>query len=138
MFHKKIHLSFSSAKTPTFCEAATENVVQNRTDTFISHNIHHFMYKNQNVSIFDISTIFQSIKRFCVDSAGNGQNLNYKCYISCPLFFGNFVSRFTTSYFIRDTPKPLHASITTHERSRPRLRLDFSNERSKLKKIKIM
>ena len=116
-FIKKSTFHFLSANSPTFCEAATKSIVQNGTDKNCSHSRCHSMYNHQKVFISELSTIFRSIKRFPADSVGNGSNLNYKWYISCPLFFRNFISRFTTSHFIIDTQIFLHDSITTHERS---------------------
>ena len=132
---KKYTFHFLSANSPTFCEAATESVVQNGTDKNCSHSRCHSMYNHQKVFISELSTIFRSIKRFPADSAGSGSNLNYNWYISCPLFFWNFISRFTTSYFIIDTQKYLNDSITTHERSWPRLRLDFQTSIQNSKRI---
>ena len=51
------------------------------------------------------------------------------------LEFWNFISRFTTSHFIIDTQKYLNDSITTHERSWPRLRLDFQKSIQNSKRI---
>ena len=62
---------FLSANSPTFCEAATESVIQNGTDKKYSYSRYHYMYNHQKVFIFEVSTIFRSIKRFSADSVGN-------------------------------------------------------------------
>ena len=63
-FTQKSTFHFSSANSKAFCEAATGSVVQNGTDTFISQSRHHFMYKNQKVSISELSTIFGKLNGF--------------------------------------------------------------------------
>ena len=83
------------------------------------------MYNHQKASISELSAYFRPFKRLPADSAGNSQILNCSCHTACPLFFLNFIFRLTSIHFIIDTSKYPHDSNTRHERSRPRIRLDF-------------
>ena len=138
IFHEKNHFSFFKCLKQHFCEAGTEKVVQNGTDTFSSHSRHHFMYNHQKACISELSPYLRQFKRLPADPVGNGQILNCSCHTACPLFFLNFIFRFTSIHFIIDTSKYPHDSNTRHERSRPRIRLDFQMSTRNSKKIKIM
>ena len=96
------------------------------------------MYNHQKACISELSAYFRPFKWLPADSAGNGQILNCSCQIACPLFFLNFIFRFTSIHFIIDTSEYPHDSNTRHERSRPRIRLDFQISTRNSKKIKIM
>ena len=96
------------------------------------------MYKHQKSCIFELSAYFRPFKRLPADSGGNGQILNCSCHTACPLFFLNFIFSFTSIHFIRVTSKYPHDSNTRHERSRPRIRLDFQMSTRNSKQIKIV
>ena len=96
------------------------------------------MYNHQKACISELSAYFRPFKRLPADSAGNGQILNCSCHTACPLFFLNFIFRFTSIHFIIDTSKYPHDSNTRHERSQPRIQLDFQMSTRNSKKIKIM
>ena len=138
MFHKKTTFHFSSAKNSVFYEAATKSVVQNGTDTCLSQVRHHSMYFHPKACISELFTYLCPFKRYPANSAENRYILNCNHHIACPLFFLNFIFRFTSIHFIIDTSKYPHDSNTRHERSRPRIRLDFQMSTRNSKKIKKM
>ena len=92
------------------------------------------MYNHQKACISELFTYLCPFKRYPADSDENRYILNCNHHIACPLFFLNFIFRFTSIHFIIDTSKYPHDSNTRHERSRPRIRLDFQMSTRNLKK----
>ena len=53
------------------------------------------------------------------DSVESGSNLNYMCIIVCSWFLAKIIFRYSSSYFIRDTPRVSQDSSPSYERSCP-------------------
>ena len=56
-------------------------------------------------------------RQISADSVGSGSNLNCSCLIVCSLFFLKIISRYISTYLIRETPKKFQDSTTSYERS---------------------
>jgi hypothetical protein len=72
------------------------------------------------------------------DSVGNGSNLNYRCLVVCSWFLAKIIFRYTTTYFIRDTPRVSQYSTPSYERSCPPSWLFFEIGIENSKKFKKM
>ena len=81
---------------------------------------HVICINNQIVSSKKVSIHLFWKTQVSPDSAGNGSNLNYRCLEICSWFFEKNIFRYTTTYFIRDTPRVSQYSTPSYERSCPR------------------
>ena len=52
-------------------------------------------------------------RQISADSLGSGSNLNCRCLIVCYLFFPKIISRYISTYLIRETPKKFQDSTTS-------------------------
>ena len=89
---------------------------------------------NQTVSSEKVSIHLFWKTQVSVDSAGNDSNLNYRCLIVCSWFLAKIIIRYTTTNFIRDTPRVPQYSTPSYARSCPPswLFLEFGIENSKI------
>ena len=125
---------FSSKEQPQICCKNWEIHYLKTLDHVICTN-------NQIVSSEKVSIHLFWKTQVSSDSAGNDSNLNYRCLIVCSWFLEKNIIRYTTNYFIRDTPRFSQYSTPSYARSCPPswLFLEIGIENSKIfKKIKMV
>jgi hypothetical protein len=77
--HKKINFHFLSVKIGFFCEASTENTLQNYTTLIFNNSIYHHFFVCMKFCI-NLSQKRQTL----ADSVGSEVNLNYNYIIVFP------------------------------------------------------
>ena len=120
-FHcmKKPFFIFRVPKVGLFCEEPSKYLVWIWPNPFLKNTRPYFInnWPNFPCKLFLIHLSWK--RQIVVDSAGTGWNLNYKCLIVCSLFFQKFISRCTSTHFIRDPPRVLQDSTPSYHRSCP-------------------
>ena len=138
---QKNHFPFSECEKCFFCKAPTTNMLKN-WEIHILKTLDHVICTNNQIVFSEKVSIHLFWKtQVSVDSFGNNSNLNYRCLIVCSWFLAKIIIRYTTTYFIRDTPRVSQYSTPSYARSCPPswLFLEISVENSKIfKKIKMV
>ena len=105
LLQKKTIFHFPSAKNRFFCEALTTNLPKNWEMHFLKTLDHVRCTNHQIVGCEKVSMHLFWKWQIHADSVGDGSNLNYRCLVVCSWFLAKIILRYTTTYFIRDTPR---------------------------------
>ena len=123
--HKKTIFHFPSVKNVFFFAKHQPQICCKTWEIHFLKILYHVICtNNQSVDSEKVSIYPFSIIQISADLVGKGSNLNYRCLVVCSSFLGKIIFRYTTTYFITDTPRVSQYSTPSYERSCPPL--DFS------------